>query len=115
MIRAALARCTVKRAIWNTPRAGNRPWNGITPMLFFLTADPKGWWCARTQPSTRPFPTGSSRRTLVRLAALTGEAHWRGRADRLFDGLLPLAAESPFGHVGPLDALDLRLRAARTW
>src|SRR5262249_12002035 len=49
---------------------------------------------------------------LVRLAALTGDDRWRARADTLFDGLLPLAAENLFSHVSALNALDLRLRAA---
>ena len=30
----------------------------------------------------------------------------------MLDGLLPLAAENLFSHVSPLNALDLRLRAA---
>jgi uncharacterized protein YyaL (SSP411 family) len=49
---------------------------------------------------------------LVRLAALTGDETWRARADRLFDGLLPLAAANAFGHAGLLNALDFRLSAA---
>jgi uncharacterized protein YyaL (SSP411 family) len=49
---------------------------------------------------------------LIRLSALTGDDRWRARADQLFDGLLPLAAENLFGHVSVLNALDLRLRAA---
>jgi uncharacterized protein YyaL (SSP411 family) len=49
---------------------------------------------------------------LVRLALITGDARWRERADRLFDGLLPLAAENIFSHVSLLNALELRLTAA---
>jgi uncharacterized protein len=49
---------------------------------------------------------------LIRLSALTGDDQWRARADKLFDGLLPLAVENLFGHVSVLNALDLRLRAA---
>jgi uncharacterized protein YyaL (SSP411 family) len=48
---------------------------------------------------------------LVRLAALTGDASWRERADQLFDGILPLAADNLFGHAGLLNALDFRLSA----
>jgi uncharacterized protein YyaL (SSP411 family) len=48
----------------------------------------------------------------VRLAAHTGDDRWRDRADRLFDGLLPRAAENLFSHLSLLNALDLRLRAA---
>ncbi|MBN8919455.1 MAG: thioredoxin domain-containing protein, partial [Rhizobiales bacterium] len=49
---------------------------------------------------------------LVRLAALTGDHAWRERADRLFDGMLPLAAGNLFGHAGLLNALDARLGMA---
>ena len=49
---------------------------------------------------------------LVRLAILTGDESWRDRADRLFDGVIPLAAENLFGHAALLNALDFRLRAA---
>jgi uncharacterized protein YyaL (SSP411 family) len=43
---------------------------------------------------------------------LSGDDAWRARADRLFAGLLPIAAGNMFGHVGLLNALDLRLRGA---
>jgi len=41
---------------------------------------------------------------------LTGEDRYRVRADRLLEGLLPLAAENLVGHMALLCALDLRLR-----
>jgi uncharacterized protein YyaL (SSP411 family) len=49
---------------------------------------------------------------LLRLAAFTGEERWRAAADRLFDGILPIAAANPFAHAALLNALDSRLRAA---
>jgi uncharacterized protein YyaL (SSP411 family) len=49
---------------------------------------------------------------LVRLALYSGDDQWRERADRLFELLLPLAADNLFSHIGLLNALDLRLRAA---
>jgi hypothetical protein len=48
----------------------------------------------------------------MRLAALAGDDEFRRRADRLFDGVLPLAAGNAFGHASLLNALDFRLRAA---
>ncbi|HEY8268200.1 MAG TPA: thioredoxin domain-containing protein [Xanthobacteraceae bacterium] len=59
-----------------------------------------------------PNPNALQAQNLVRLAVLTGEDQYRERADRLFDGLLPLAGENLFGHAALLSALDLRLRHA---
>ena len=47
----------------------------------------------------------------MRLAGFAGQHAWRDQVDRLFDGLLPLAADNLFMHVALLNALDLRLRA----
>ncbi|HET7850950.1 MAG TPA: thioredoxin domain-containing protein, partial [Pseudolabrys sp.] len=47
-----------------------------------------------------------------RLAVFTGEDEWRAKADRLIEGVLSAAADNLFTHVGLLNALDLRLRAA---
>jgi uncharacterized protein YyaL (SSP411 family) len=58
-----------------------------------------------------PNPAGLAAQNLVRLAVLTGDGIWRERADILFDGLLPIAAESMYLHASLLNALDLRLRA----
>ncbi len=41
---------------------------------------------------------------------LAGDDRYRERADRLFDAVLPPAAENLFGHAAFLNALDLRLR-----
>ncbi len=46
----------------------------------------------------------------MRLAILTGDDAWREKADRLFDGVLPRAADNLFSHAALLNALDLRLR-----
>jgi uncharacterized protein YyaL (SSP411 family) len=42
----------------------------------------------------------------------TGQHAWREKADRLFDGIAPSAAENLFAHLALLNALDLRSRAA---
>ena len=52
------------------------------------------------------------RSNLVRLAVLTGDEHWRAKADRLIEGILSAAERNLFGHMALLNALDLRLRAA---
>jgi uncharacterized protein YyaL (SSP411 family) len=59
-----------------------------------------------------PNPNALQAQNLVRLALLAGNDQYRERADRLFDGLLPLAGENLFGHAALLSALDLRLRQA---
>ena len=59
-----------------------------------------------------PNPNAVAAQNLVRLAGFTGQHAWRDQVDRLFDGLLPLAADNVFMHVALLNALDLRLRGA---
>src|SRR5262249_9166846 len=59
-----------------------------------------------------PNPNAVAAQNLIRLALLAGDDAWREAVDRLFDGLLPIAAENLFGHAALLNALDLRLRAA---
>jgi uncharacterized protein len=58
-----------------------------------------------------PNPVGLAAQNLTRLAILSGDDIWRERADILFDGVLPIAAESMYLHASLLNALDLRLRA----
>ena len=58
-----------------------------------------------------PNASGLAAQNLMRLAILSGDDIWRERADILFDGLLPIAAESMYLHASLLNALDLRLRA----
>lgn len=81
---------------------------------YFLTADDAEGLVVRpnsTSDDATPNPNAVAAQNLVRLAGFTGQHSWREQADRLFDGLLPLAAENLFMHVALLDALDLRLRA----
>jgi uncharacterized protein YyaL (SSP411 family) len=82
---------------------------------YFLTADDAEGLVVRpssTMDDATPNPNAVAAQNLVRLAVLTGDERWRAAADRLFDGLAPLAAENLFGHMALLNALDLRLRAA---
>jgi uncharacterized protein YyaL (SSP411 family) len=65
-----------------------------------------------TSDDATPNANGIAAQNLVRLAPLTGEDRWRDAADRLFDALLPRAAQNIYGHFSLLNALDLRLRAA---
>ncbi|HLL26365.1 MAG TPA: thioredoxin domain-containing protein [Xanthobacteraceae bacterium] len=80
---------------------------------YFLTADDAEGLIVRpaqTRDDATPNPNAVMAQNLIRLSVLTGEDRYRERADRLFEGLLPLAAENLFGHMALLSALDLRLR-----
>ena len=82
---------------------------------YFLTADDAEGLVVRPQSTLDeaiPNHNALIAQNLVRLAVLTGDDSWRAKADSLLDALLPLAAENLFSHVSPLNALDLRLRAA---
>jgi uncharacterized protein len=82
---------------------------------YFLTADDAEGLVIRPQSSQDdaiPNANALIAQNLVRLALHSGDDQWRERADRLFEGLLPLASENLFSHIGLLNALDLRLRAA---
>jgi len=119
MIRAALAlhRATgtahyLERAIeWESflERHHSSPETGG----YFLTASDGGELILRpnsTRDDAIPNPHAWMAQSLVRLAALTGEYSYQERADRLFAGVLPLAASNLFGHAALLAALDTRLR-----
>jgi uncharacterized protein len=83
---------------------------------YYLTADDAEGLVVRPQSTfdeAVPNHNGLIAQNLVRLAVLTGDDNYRTAVDRLLDGLLPMAAESLFNHVSPLNALDLRLRAAQ--
>jgi uncharacterized protein YyaL (SSP411 family) len=83
---------------------------------YFLTADDAEGLVLRPQATTDDAlanPNALAAQNLVRLAALTGNDGFREQADRLFDGLLPIAAQNAFGHLALLNALDLRRRAAQ--
>jgi len=82
---------------------------------YFLTADDAEGLVVRpsaTNDDAVANPNALIAQNLVRLGALSGQHAWRAQADRLFDGLLPLAADNLFGHISLLNALDFRLRAA---
>ncbi len=82
---------------------------------YFLTADDAEGLVVRpnsTADEATPNPNAVAAQNLVRLAFLSGQDAWRTLADKLFDGLLPLANENLFMHVALINALDLRLRAA---
>jgi uncharacterized protein len=121
MIRAALALYEaigdsfyLDRAVaWQ--RALDRHYANPETGGYFLTADDAEGLVVRpssTMDEATPSPNAVAAQNLVRLAVLTGDDHWRVAADRLFDGLTPLAAENLFAHMALLNALDLRLRAA---
>ncbi|MBV9970443.1 MAG: thioredoxin domain-containing protein, partial [Xanthobacteraceae bacterium] len=81
---------------------------------YYLTADDAEGLVLRpesTADEAIPNPVGLAAQNLLRLAVLTGDDLWRERADILFDGILPIAAESMYMHASLLNALDLRLRA----
>jgi len=81
---------------------------------YFLTAKDAEGLVVRpssTSDDATPNANGIAAQNLVRLALFTGQDAWRAQADRLFDGILPAAAENLFMHLSLLNALDLRLRA----
>ncbi|MBX3520011.1 MAG: thioredoxin domain-containing protein [Xanthobacteraceae bacterium] len=80
---------------------------------YFLTPDDGDPLIVRpssTRDDAIPNPHGMMAQNLIRLAALTGQYSYMGKADRLFEGVLPLAAGNLFGHASLLSALDTRLR-----
>jgi uncharacterized protein YyaL (SSP411 family) len=121
MIRAALAlhEATGEKAFldWavQSQTALDRHYTDPETGGYFLTADDAEGLVVRPAATTDdavPNANSLAAQNLVRLAVLAGDDAWRERADRLFDGLSPVAAENVFGHVALLNALDLRLRAA---
>jgi uncharacterized protein YyaL (SSP411 family) len=82
---------------------------------YYLTADDAEGLIVRphsTVDDAIPNHVGLIAQNLARLAVLTGDAHWRAQIDALFAKLLPIAAESVFGHLSLLNALDLYLTGA---
>jgi uncharacterized protein YyaL (SSP411 family) len=65
-----------------------------------------------TSDDATPNPNAIAAANILRLAALTGDARWLSRADRLFDGVLAGAADNLLSHAALLNALDMRLNAA---
>ncbi len=119
MIRAALAlheatgeRDYLERALtWQA--ALDRHYANAQTGGYYLTADDAEGLVVRpnsTSDDATPNPNAVAAQNLVRLAGYAGQHAWRDQVDRLFDGLLPLAADNVFMHVALLNALDLRLR-----
>ncbi len=82
---------------------------------YYLTADDAEGLVVRPKSisdDALPNPNALAAQNLLRLAVFTGDDRWRAAADRMFDALLPLAAESLYSHLSLLNALDLRLRTA---
>ena len=80
---------------------------------YFLTASDAEGLVVRpnsTADEATPNPNSVAAENLLRLAVYTGRDAWRAQADKLFDGLLPIANDNLFMHVALLNALDLRLR-----
>ena len=121
MIRAALAlnEATGERAYLERALA----WQGTLDRHYanpetggyFLTANDAEGLVVRpnsTADEATPNPNSVAAHNLVRLAVVSGQEAWRAQADRLFDGVLPLAADNMFMHLALFNALDLRLRGA---
>jgi uncharacterized protein YyaL (SSP411 family) len=82
---------------------------------YYWSADDAGDLLLRphsTADDATPNPNSVAAQNLVRLAVLSGDDKWRDRADRMIERILSAAAQSLFGHVALLNALDLRLRGA---
>jgi uncharacterized protein YyaL (SSP411 family) len=82
---------------------------------YFLTADDAEGLVVRpnaTADEATPNPNSVAAHNLLRLAVVSGQDTWRAQADKLFDGVIPLAADNIFMHLALFNALDLRLRAA---
>jgi uncharacterized protein len=98
--------------------AHSRSKNGVASLAYggyFLTADDAEGLIIRphaTVDDAIPNHNGLIAQNLVRLAVLTGDDTWRGRADAMFTAILPRAADNLFGHLSLLNALDMRLAAS---
>jgi len=121
MIRAALAlheataeRGYLERALaWQG--ALDRHYANTLTAGYFLTADDAEGLVVRpnaTADEATPNPNAVAAHNLLRLAVVSGQDTWRAQADKLFDGVVPFAADNIFMHLALFNALDLRLRAA---
>jgi hypothetical protein len=121
MIRAALAlyeatgdRSTLDQALrWQS--AFDAHYADADTGAYYLSADDANDLLLRphsTQDDAIPNANSTESQNLVRLAVLTGDEQWRAKADRLIEGVLSSGGRNLFGHLGQLNALDLRLRAA---
>jgi uncharacterized protein YyaL (SSP411 family) len=120
MIRAALAlhEATGERALLDQALAWQRALDrhyARPDRGYYLTANDAEGLVVRpdsTVDDATPNPNGLIADNLLRLAVLAGDDRWRAAADRVFEALLPVAADNMFGHLSLLNALDLRLRGA---
>jgi hypothetical protein len=121
MIRAALAlyeatgdRGTLEQALrWQA--AFDAHYADADTGAYYLSADDANDLLLRphsTQDDAIPNANSTESQNLVRLAVFTGDEQWRAKADRLIEGVLSSGGRNLFGHLGQLNALDLRLRAA---
>jgi uncharacterized protein YyaL (SSP411 family) len=120
MIRAALAlyeatgeRGYLERALqWQ--RAMDAHYSDPEAGTYFLTADDAGDLILRPHATTddaTPNPNAVAAQNLVRLAVLAGDDTYRELADKLIEHVISAGRQNLFGHIGLLNALDLRLRA----
>jgi uncharacterized protein len=82
---------------------------------YFLTANDAEGLVVRpnaTADEATPNPNSVAAHNLLRLTLVTGQDAYRAQADKLFDGVVPLAAENLYMHLALFNALDLRLRGA---
>jgi uncharacterized protein YyaL (SSP411 family) len=121
MIKAALAlyEATGERSYLDTAlawqHAFDKHYRNPNNGGYFITADDAEGLVVRpdsTSDDATPNPNAIAAQNLIRLALLAGDEQWRAAADRMIDGILPLAAQSLFGHIALLNAIDLRMRVA---
>jgi uncharacterized protein len=96
-------------------RALDRDYSNAETGAYYLTAaDAEGLVIrpASTADEATPNHNAVAAQNLIRLALLTGDDTWRQKADRLIAAVAPQAIENLYMHMAPLNALDLRLRAA---
>jgi uncharacterized protein YyaL (SSP411 family) len=121
MIRAGLAlfeatgeRSYLERAsAWQA--AFDRHYANPDTNAYYLTADDAEGLVVRpnaTMDEATPNPNSVAAQNLVRLSVLGGDDTYRSKVDQLFEGILPIAAQTLLAHTALLNALDLRLRAA---
>jgi hypothetical protein len=82
---------------------------------YFLTANDAEGLVVRpnaTADEATPNPNSVAAHNLLRLAMASGQDAYRAQADKLFDGVLPLAAGNVYMHLALFNAVDLRLRGA---
>ena len=97
-------------------RALDRDYADAATGTYYLTAaDAEGLVIrpASTADEATPNHNAVAAQNLIRLAVLAGDDRWREQADRLIAAIAPQAVENLYMHMALLNAVDLRLRAAR--